>query len=241
MFDVLEVGEKLKKFGSIPSELSTLSLGIDHYALKAKIVTQDGDERKATACIDQALLLSTDAQAGADGYRLLPYERDLVTTVLIHALNCGIEQNIVDHGGRLWIKVDYHPTPIEENVRSGLNEIAAIQDLSAHCCYLQSLFSTNWCIGPDGSLISSRGRIETVSAIDISVRSREHGVPHFHIESADFKASLSIKTCEVIAGKVPSRKLSLIQKWHSRSRRMLELEWNRMNAGNPAVRMIEVD
>ena len=41
----------------------------------------------------------------------------------------------------------------------------------------------------------------------ISVYAAEHGVPHFHIEGPEFRASVSIATLEVIVGQVPRRVL----------------------------------
>lgn len=58
---------------------------------------------------------------------------------------------------------------------------------------------------------------------------REHGVPHFHIEGPDFRASVSIVECELIVGTVPARILNEAQAWARLHRSELMSIWQELN------------
>jgi hypothetical protein len=41
----------------------------------------------------------------------------------------------------------------------------------------------------------------------------EHAPPHFHAQYSEFKASINVKTLDVIEGKLPRRALELVLDW----------------------------
>jgi len=47
----------------------------------------------------------------------------------------------------------------------------------------------------------------------ISVYGREHGTPHIHVVSSDFRAVVEIATSEVLAGHLPPKVLLEVQQW----------------------------
>jgi hypothetical protein len=63
----------------------------------------------------------------------------------------------------------------------------------------------------------------------ISVYGREHGVPHFHIEGPDFRASVGIASLELIVGAVPSGVLREVIAWASERQAELLAKWQELN------------
>ena len=63
----------------------------------------------------------------------------------------------------------------------------------------------------------------------IAVYGRKHGVPHFHIEGPDFRASVSIGSLETIVGSVPPAVLREAIGWASSNRRALIRMWQELN------------
>jgi hypothetical protein len=63
----------------------------------------------------------------------------------------------------------------------------------------------------------------------IAVYGREHGIPHFHIEGPDFRASVSIATREVIIGAVPGSVLKAAQAWAFANEAELIAKWMELN------------
>lgn len=49
--------------------------------------------------------------------------------------------------------------------------------------------------------------------IRITMNWDEHNPPHFHVEYAEFKASVSILECVVIKGAIPNRQLKMVLAW----------------------------
>ena len=56
---------------------------------------------------------------------------------------------------------------------------------------------------------------------------REHGVPHFHALYAEYEASVSIESGDMLAGDLPSRAFGLVREWAERHRAELLADWNR--------------
>ncbi len=63
----------------------------------------------------------------------------------------------------------------------------------------------------------------------ISVYGREHGVPHFHIEGREFRASVGIASLEVIIGTVPRDVLTEAVGWASVRQAELLAKWQELN------------
>ncbi|MGH8563774.1 MAG: DUF4160 domain-containing protein [Gammaproteobacteria bacterium] len=54
----------------------------------------------------------------------------------------------------------------------------------------------------------------------------EHAPPHFHAQYGEFKASIDIRTLEVIEGKLPRRALELVLDWAELHRTELLKDWD---------------
>jgi hypothetical protein len=63
----------------------------------------------------------------------------------------------------------------------------------------------------------------------ISVYGREHGVPHFHVEGPDFRASVTIATLNVIVGTAPATVLSEALAWAREQQAALLAQWQELN------------
>jgi hypothetical protein len=64
----------------------------------------------------------------------------------------------------------------------------------------------------------------------IAVYGREHGVPHFHIEGPDFRASIGIETLELIIGNVPQKTFAEAKAWALQNQSLLMDIWRELNA-----------
>lgn len=54
---------------------------------------------------------------------------------------------------------------------------------------------------------------------------QQHHTPHYHAKYAEYKASISIETGEMIVGNIPRKKLKLIQAWNEIHREELMANW----------------
>jgi len=52
-----------------------------------------------------------------------------------------------------------------------------------------------------------------------------HHLPHIHVRFAEFKASISIETAEILAGSLPTRQLRLVTAWIEIHREELQADW----------------
>jgi hypothetical protein len=64
----------------------------------------------------------------------------------------------------------------------------------------------------------------------IAVYDRDHGVPRFHIEGPDFRASVQIETLELIIGTVPPKVAAEVKLWAEQYRAILLATWQELNA-----------
>ena len=53
----------------------------------------------------------------------------------------------------------------------------------------------------------------------------KHHEPHIHLRYAEFKASISIRTAEILEGEIPLRQLRLVQAWIEIHREELMADW----------------
>ncbi|MBI2354956.1 MAG: DUF4160 domain-containing protein [Deltaproteobacteria bacterium] len=65
----------------------------------------------------------------------------------------------------------------------------------------------------------------------IELLGNEHGIPHFHLRWPGGKASISIETLDVLAGKPPVDVLEAARAWTRQNQTKLLLEWKRLNPG----------
>jgi hypothetical protein len=63
----------------------------------------------------------------------------------------------------------------------------------------------------------------------IEVFGREHGVPHFHLQWPDGRASISIETLVVIIGNPTADILAEALAWAKENRKQIWTEWQKLN------------
>ena len=63
---------------------------------------------------------------------------------------------------------------------------------------------------------------------------REHNPPHFHVYYNEYKASVDIRTCEIIEGNLPRKQRKLVMAWAEIHQDELMANWDLvMNGENP--------
>jgi len=76
------------------------------------------------------------------------------------------------------------------------------------------------------SLIETRQLVEMVRGMRISIFSREHPPPHFHVKSATVDASFRIEDCVELDGHVDRKTYDKIRYWHGLAKPKLIAIWN---------------
>lgn len=62
----------------------------------------------------------------------------------------------------------------------------------------------------------------------------EHPPPHFHIYYNEYRASVDIRTCEIMEGKLPGRQIKLALAWAELHQEELMADWKLvMNGEEP--------
>ena len=56
-----------------------------------------------------------------------------------------------------------------------------------------------------------------------------HAMPHFHIESADYRCSVAIEGREVIVGHAPNKVLRAAREWAAANKGGLMAKWQELN------------
>jgi hypothetical protein len=59
----------------------------------------------------------------------------------------------------------------------------------------------------------------------------QHNQPHIHLKYAEHTASVDIKTGQLLAGKLPPKKLKLVQEWIDLHRDELMANWELASSG----------
>lgn len=95
---------------------------------------------------------------------------------------------------------------------------------SARCLFL--LLTGGYSVWEDGRLIEIRGLVHQIHGLKISIYSREHGPPHFHVIAPGINASFAIADCRPLEGHLAGRELSLVRYWHASARSTLVAAWN---------------
>ncbi|EKD93953.1 MAG: hypothetical protein ACD_28C00016G0003 [uncultured bacterium] len=67
--------------------------------------------------------------------------------------------------------------------------------------------------------------ISSFYGIKIAMFYGDHHPAHIHIFYNEYQATLNIKTCEVIQGKIPIRALKLVKKWTKLNQEELIKNW----------------
>ena len=75
--------------------------------------------------------------------------------------------------------------------------------------------------------------------IVIKMFSDEHNPPHLHAEQAEYRATFSINTGQIIDGTFPQNKASLVTAWILIHKDELFENWNLLAEGNRAKKIKE--
>ncbi|HEY8577116.1 MAG TPA: DUF4160 domain-containing protein [Devosia sp.] len=65
--------------------------------------------------------------------------------------------------------------------------------------------------------------------VKIAVYAMDHPPPHFHVLTADYAATISIRTLKITAGDLPSDIYRLVTRWADDHTDMLLDAWTRLN------------
>jgi hypothetical protein len=65
----------------------------------------------------------------------------------------------------------------------------------------------------------------------------EHNPPHFHVEYAEFNASVDIGNAQIISGALPNRQLKLVLAWCEIHRDELMQNWQLAKNSKPLNRI----
>lgn len=63
----------------------------------------------------------------------------------------------------------------------------------------------------------------------IAVYGRDHGVPHFHVEGANFRCSVAIATRRLIIADAPAAVLGAALAWAEANEAELAAKWQELN------------
>ena len=63
----------------------------------------------------------------------------------------------------------------------------------------------------------------------IEVFGREHGIPHMHVTGPDFRVTVSIKSGEIIAGRLLATTLKDVRRWLDDNRELAMATWIQRN------------
>ncbi len=80
-------------------------------------------------------------------------------------------------------------------------------------------------------LVEIRGRVGNKKGIVFYIRSNEtnHSIPHLHAQYGEYNISIAINTCEVLAGNLPSKQISIAKEWVFRHKEDLLTKWNELS------------
>ena len=66
---------------------------------------------------------------------------------------------------------------------------------------------------------------------------KKHRVPHIHAEYVEHHASISIEDGAILAGRLPSSKMKLVQAWIEIHREDLMADWKLAISGEPVFKI----
>nr|VFJ97235.1 MAG: protein of unknown function (DUF4160) [Candidatus Kentron sp. LFY] len=65
----------------------------------------------------------------------------------------------------------------------------------------------------------------------------EHPPPHFHVYYVEYKATVDIRTCEIIEGNLPGKQTKLVLAWAELHQKELMANWNLVIKGEEPFRI----
>ena len=102
---------------------------------------------------------------------------------------------------------------------------------------LAGLFSEDVEFAEDGTLrlFGRKQLVDRVNGLTITVFSREHPPPHFHVVGQGINASFSILDGTHLIGELSRKQRKAIEFWYPRSRALLVRTWNETRPRNCPV------
>ena len=79
--------------------------------------------------------------------------------------------------------------------------------------------------------------VAVVDGIKVLVYGNDHGLPHFHVLAAEYRAVIDIETMELIRGRLPRAKLRKVLVWAESRRAGLLEAWDLARSGQPVKRV----
>ena len=79
--------------------------------------------------------------------------------------------------------------------------------------------------------------ISLLYGIRITMKWKEHNPPHFHVEYAEFKASVRIQDAVIDQGYLPNKQLKLVLAWCEIHKDELMQNWELAKDGKPLNRI----
>jgi hypothetical protein len=80
------------------------------------------------------------------------------------------------------------------------------------------------------------GKLHQIGKIIIRVYANDHLPPHFHVIAPDFEALIEIETSAIMRGSLSRRAEKNVMAWSIANRRLIAVEWNRINPRFPIAR-----
>lgn len=106
---------------------------------------------------------------------------------------------------------------------------------------LEDLFQDHYAIDEEGRLYVKFVEVARFNGIKISINSKEHSPPHFHVRGPGIDASYNIISGEQIAGTVESKYTRKIEFFYTTSRSKLISIWNQTRPSDCPVGPIPED
>ena len=72
-----------------------------------------------------------------------------------------------------------------------------------------------------------------VDGVKVLVYGNDHGLPHFHLLAAEYRAVIDIGTMKLIRGRFPKSRLRKVLAWAEPRRAQLLKAWDLARAGQP--------
>ena len=79
--------------------------------------------------------------------------------------------------------------------------------------------------------------VAIVDGIKVLVYGNDHGLPHFHVLAAEYRAVIDIETMEMTRGRLPRARLRKVLAWAEPRRAELLEAWDRARTGQPLKRI----
>lgn len=109
-----------------------------------------------------------------------------------------------------------------------------IDSLDVLAEHLHSLLASGTYVNDDGNpdgpiLIEAKELAERIDGMKIEIYAKEHPPPHFHVVTANNRASFTLDKCELLDGALPSKQRRKIEYWFftMNAKSVLIEIWNR--------------